>query len=211
MHAMAFQKKERPSNDDFKIDLLDRLFNLEILGDNNGLQRNTRYIMSRVFRYFPKREEYREVVINPLLDNELIVSYYDDRFKQWGPSFELTVRGYGFLDNLEVKFDNSLARQILRLIIQREIPSLDRREKISFGKIVRELRGKRRLIQEHLTSLIIRGIIDFDGDEYRLTASSYLIYKEVKISKTEEIVKSIEPVKKEQFENLLTQLLDEDD
>jgi hypothetical protein len=199
---MTFQKKERPSIEYFQIDFLDRLRDLDYLGDKNGEYRNRKYLFPRIFRYFPKREDYDRQVINPLLEKELITAYYDERTRYWGLSYDLTSKGRKYLEDLEIKFDNDLAREILRVIISGKARD--------YEEIVYALKGRSRLVGEHLSLLIYRRILDTESGYYTLTPESYLTHMEVKNELAEKIEKQVEPENKERFENLLSSLLEED-
>lgn len=200
---MAFQKKERPSILEFKIDFLDKLYDLDFIGDKEGQYRNHRYLMMRVYRFFRRRQEYIESVINPLIAEEMIDVYIDSKWCQWGPSYTLTAKGRSYLESLDITFDQELARQILRLIIKEEAKDTE--------EIIGKMKGKARLVRDHLLSLITRNILDSSDNRYSLTPTAYLIYTEIKSEAAEKIVREVEPENKERFENLLSQLLDEDD
>ena len=200
---MPFQPKARPSNDIFQLDFLDKLYDLDYLGDSNGTYRNSHYLYNRHTRNFENRKHYLDDVINPLMEKELISSFKDQRFPGQGLSYELTPLGREYLRELDVEFDKELARQILRLILKEEA--------VSLIAIVIKIKGKARLVNEHLLSLIIRGILDYDDSRYDLTATAYLTAKEVKELVKTKLIEEVEPENKERFENLLAQLLEEDD
>jgi hypothetical protein len=187
-----------------QIDFLDKLLDLDILDDKDGYHRNTQYLFGRKARQL-KRKQYRELVVNPLIERGYVSEFKDYRYINWGVSFEITEEGRDYLKRQEIIPSKEQylkdARAILRLIFS-NVNSI-----FTFEDIVREFKGRSRILNETLRDLLMMDILDIDHGGYKLTGKAYLTYVEIReASKREPISDEV----KDKLEDLLGSIDDED-
>jgi hypothetical protein len=193
-----------------QIAFLDLLLDLDYIDDDKGRKRNTQYLFNRVKPKTITREEFREKVIRPLDQYNLnyVSQFRDYRYQNWGVSFELTSDGRDYIKRQEVKLSNEqyehYARKILRPILSKP------KESYTLDRLVNELGGHVRIVDETLTHLLMQFILNLnDSGRYILTGQAYVTYIDTK-AKTSGL-EEISEESREKLESLLASLDNEDE